>query len=382
MAARDGVRCVRPALPPVRIDLVRACSYDEPGFEASERDHAIMPGRHDITLLVTGGAGFIGSHLTDLALAHGHRVVVLDALTYAGSLDNLEAARRQPGFTFVKGDIGDRALVEELLASHGVHRVFHLAAESHVDNSIAGPEPFLRTNVDGTFRLLEACRAVWEKRGRPDGFLFVHVSTDEVFGDLGPDDPPFHEATPYRPSSPYSASKAASDLFARAWFRTFGLPVVVTNCSNNFGPRQHAEKLIPTMIRCALAGNPLPVYGDGRNVRDWLYVGDHCRGLLLAGERGTPGETYCLGGGTELQNIALVRLICAHLDDVRPRPDGAPHADQIAFVTDRPGHDRRYAIDGAKAQLSLGYTTETSLAQGLRVTIRSIVQDAERASAA
>jgi dTDP-glucose 4,6-dehydratase len=340
-----------------------------------------MSGRRNGTLLVTGGAGFIGSHLTDLALARGHRVVVLDALTYAGSLDNLEAARRQPGFTFVKGDIGDRALVEELLAAHGVHRVFHLAAESHVDNSITGPEPFLRTNVDGTFRLLEACRAVWERRSRPDGFRFVHVSTDEVFGDLGPDDPPFHEATPYRPSSPYSASKAASDLFARAWFRTFGLPVVVTNCSNNFGPRQHAEKLIPTMIRCALAGHPLPVYGDGRNVRDWLYVGDHCRGLLLAGERGMPGETYCLGGGTELPNIELVRLICAHLDDIRPQPDGRSYADQIAFVTDRPGHDRRYAIDGAKARRTLGYEAETSLAEGLRETIRSVAE-AERASAA
>src|SRR3954454_7237149 len=196
MAARDGVRCVRPALPPVRIDLVRACSYDEPGFEASERDHAIMPGRHDITLLITGGAGFIGSHLADLALARGHRVVVLDALTYAGSIENLEAARRQPGFTFVKGDIGDRALVADLLAAHPVDRVFHLAAESHVDNSIAGPEPFLRTNVDGTFHLLEACRTVWERRAKPGNFRFVHVSTDEVFGDLGPDDPPFDEATP------------------------------------------------------------------------------------------------------------------------------------------------------------------------------------------
>ena len=204
-----------------------------------------MPGRHDITLLITGGAGFIGSHLADLALARGHRVVVLDALTYAGSIENLEAARCQPGFTFVKGDIGDRALVADLLAAHPVDRVFHLAAESHVDNSIAGPEPFLRTNVDGTFHLLEACRTVWERRAKPGNFRFVHVSTDEVFGDLGPDDPPFDETTPYRPSSPYSASKAASDLFARAWFRTFGLPVIVTNCSNNFGPRQHTEKLIP-----------------------------------------------------------------------------------------------------------------------------------------
>jgi dTDP-glucose 4,6-dehydratase len=341
-----------------------------------------MPERHDMTLLITGGAGFIGSHLADLALARGHRVVVLDALTYAGSLGNLEAARRQPGFTFVKGDIGDRALVADLLAAHQVGRVFHLAAESHVDNSITGPEPFLRTNVDGTFQLLEACPTAWERGDRQDGFRFVHVSTDEVFGDLGPDDPPFDETTPYRPSSPYSASKAASDLFARAWFRTFGLPVVVTNCSNNFGPRQHGEKLIPTMIRCALAGRPLPVYGDGRNVRDWLYVNDHCRGLLLAGESGQPGETYCLGGGTELPNIELVRLICTSLDALRPRPDERSYAEQIAFVTDRPGHDRRYAIDGAKAQTHLGYKAETSLAEGLRETIRSFVADAERAPVA
>ncbi len=327
-------------------------------------------------VLITGGAGFIGSHLVDLCLSRDYRVVVLDALTYAASFENLRDASHHPCFAFVEGDICNQALVRSLLERHLIDQVYHLAAESHVNNSISGPEPFIRTNVDGTFRLLEASRDYWYERQRPSSFRFVHVSTDEVFGDLGPDEPPFDELTPYSPSSPYSASKAASDHLARAWGRTFGLPVIVTNCSNNFGPRQHHEKLMPTMVRAAISGRQLPVYGDGSNVRDWLYVTDHCAGLLLAGERGRVGESYCIGGGTEVTNLTLVRRICTLLDELQPRPDGRSYEEQIAFVTDRPGHDRRYAIDCSKARTQLGYAPQHSLETALRATINSLIHPA------
>ena len=301
------------------------------------------------TNLVTGGAGFIGSHLVDYLIAEGERVIVLDALTYAGTLDNLKAAQETGQMTFVKGDISNLSLVKELLEKHQISAVYHLAAESHVDNSIDKSTPFITTNIGGTHTMLEAARAYWEAANKPGTFRFIHVSTDEVFGHLADDEPPFTEQSPYKPNSPYAASKAASDHLARAWFQTYGLPVIITNCSNNYGSRQHKEKFIPTVIRKALAGEEIPVYGTGKNIRDWLYVKDHCAGLYLAAIKGKVGETYCFGGNNEKRNIDLARELCVLLDQRYPREDARSYQDQITYVADRKGHDWRYAIDATKA---------------------------------
>ena len=322
-------------------------------------------------LLVTGGAGFIGSNFVLAAVGQaGEPVVNLDKLTYAGSLKNVEALRGDARHTFVHGDIADRALVRQLLARHRPRAIVHLAAESHVDRSIEGPAEFVQTNVVGTFCLLEEARAYWSSLAAPEraAFRFVHVSTDEVYGSLGPEYAAFNEETPYAPNSPYSASKAASDHLVRAYHHTYGLPTLITNCSNNYGPHQFPEKLIPLMIHQALAGKPLPVYGDGLNVRDWLYVGDHCAALREVLARGRPGETYNVGGGSERRNIDLVKTLCALLDDAKPRTGGS-YAVLITFVKDRPGHDRRYAIDSARIRRELGWRPQESFESGLRKTV-------------
>jgi dTDP-glucose 4,6-dehydratase len=318
-------------------------------------------------LLVTGGAGFIGSAVVRRAIASGHAVVNVDALTYAACLDNVASVADAPGYVFEQADIRDRAAMDRILRDHAPDAVMHLAAESHVDRSIDGPGAFVDTNVAGTGTLLEAARAHWQDRGRPDAFRFHHVSTDEVFGSLGPVGR-FTEQTPYDPRSPYSASKAASDHLARAWFHTYGLPVIVSNCSNNYGPFHFPEKLIPVVILAALAGNPIPIYGRGENVRDWLYVEDHADALLTVITRGVPGRTYAIGGKSEARNIDLVRLICELLDEMRP--GGAPHAKLIAFVPDRPGHDLRYAIDASRIEAELGWRPSVTLEEGLRRTVR------------
>jgi dTDP-glucose 4,6-dehydratase len=316
--------------------------------------------------LVTGGAGFIGSNLVRFLLDREResRVTVLDRLTYAGKLENLEAFANDPRHRFVHGDICDADLVARLFEDEKPDVVFHLAAESHVDRSIDGPREFVRTNVQGTFELLEASRRF---RANDERFRFVHVSTDEVFGSLGDSDF-FRETTPYAPSSPYSASKAASDHLARAWQHTFKVPTVVTNCSNNYGPNQLPEKLIPLVTLNALEGKPLPVYGDGLNVRDWLYVEDHCSALHLAATKGVPGETYCIGGHNERTNLHVVQTICDVLD--RLAPAAKPRRELITFVKDRPGHDRRYAIDPSKIERELGWKPTTSFEQGIERTIR------------
>ena len=318
-------------------------------------------------LLVTGGAGFIGSNfvLSTLA-ATGEPIVNLDKLTYAGNLRNLDAVRGDPRHIFVQGDICDRPLVKRLLEQYTPRAVVHFAAESHVDRSISGPGEFVQTNVVGTFCLLEEARAYWPQAG--NAFRFLHVSTDEVYGTLGPDDPPFTESTPFAPNSPYAASKAAADHMVRAYHHTYGLPTLTTNCSNNYGPYQFPEKLIPLMIHQALAGKPLPVYGDGRNVRDWLYVMDHCEAVRVVLARGQPGETYNIGGNSEKMNLELVRQLCGLLDELRPRK-GAPYAELITFVKDRPGHDRRYAIDASRIQRELGWRPAESFGSGLRKTL-------------
>ncbi len=324
-------------------------------------------------ILVTGGAGFIGSNFVlDWLAGSDEPVVTLDALTYAGNLANLQSLAGDPRHTFVRGDIADRDLVERLLAEHRVRAIVHFAAESHVDRSIHGPEAFVATNIVGTFRLLEAARAHWTAlpSGDREAFRFLHVSTDEVFGSLGPSDAPFTERSPYRPNSPYAASKAASDHLVRAHHHTFGLPVLTTNCSNNYGPWQFPEKLIPLCIHQALAGKPLPIYGDGRQVRDWLYVGDHCAALRRVLEAGRPGEVYCIGGSSEMANIDVVTLLCRVLDDEQPRADGTSYARQIEFVPDRPGHDRRYAIDHGRIHAELGWRPAESFDSGLRKTVR------------
>ena len=320
-------------------------------------------------LLVTGGAGFIGSAVVRRAIADGHGVVNLDALTYAACLENLASVAGHPAYAFERADIRDRAALDRILAVHAPDAVLHLAAESHVDRSIDGPGAFIDTNVRGTFTLLEAARAYWEGRGRPAGFRFHHVSTDEVFGSLGPDPARrFTEDTPYDPRSPYSASKAASDHLVRAWHHTYGLPVVLSNCSNNYGPHQFPEKLIPVAILNALHGRPIPVYGAGENVRDWLFVEDHAAALLLVLQHGTLGRTYAIGGEAEAKNIDLVRTICALMDEMHP--EGAPHERLIAFVADRPGHDARYAIDPSRVRTELGWRPTVTLAEGLRRTVR------------
>jgi dTDP-glucose 4,6-dehydratase len=324
-------------------------------------------------ILVTGGAGFIGANFVLDWLAHGGEPVVnLDALTYAGNPQNLQAAAADGRHRFVHGDIRDRDLVERLLAEHAVRAIVHFAAESHVDRSIHGPEDFVSTNVVGTFRLLEAARAHWAAlpAGEREAFRFVHVSTDEVYGSLGPDDPAFSETHRYQPNSPYSATKAASDHLVRGYHHTYGLPVVTTNCSNNYGPFQFPEKLIPLVIHNALAGKPLPIYGDGRQVRDWLYVGDHCAAIRRVLEAGRPGEVYNIGGSSEMANIDVVHVLCGILDELRPRTDGLSYREQIAFVKDRPGHDRRYAIDARKITTELGWQPAETFSSGMRRTVR------------
>jgi len=323
-------------------------------------------------ILVTGGAGFIGSALVRRAIADGHAVVNVDALTYAACLDNLAPVADDPRYSFVQADIRDRNAIDAVIAEYEADTVMHLAAESHVDRSIDGPGAFIETNVTGTFTLLEAARKFWVEANQPAGFRFHHVSTDEVYGSLG-ETGQFTEETPYDPRSPYSASKAASDHLARAWFHTYGLPVLVTNCSNNYGPYHFPEKLIPIVILNALAGKPIPVYGKGENVRDWLYVEDHADALLTVLARGTPGRTYNIGGENEVRNIALVRMICAILDEKRPGP--TLYADQITFVEDRPGHDARYAIDPALMRTELGWRPSVTLDQGLERTVQWFVDN-------
>ncbi|MDQ7776737.1 dTDP-glucose 4,6-dehydratase [Paracoccus aminovorans] len=317
-------------------------------------------------ILVTGGAGFIGSAVVRLAIARGHAVVNLDALTYAANLENVASVADDPHYAFEQVDIRDRAALDRVLAAHKPDAIMHLAAESHVDRSIDGPGAFIETNVTGTYNLLEAARAYWVGQGRPEGFRFHHISTDEVFGSLG-ETGQFTEDTPYDPRSPYSASKAASDHLVRAWHETYGLPVVLTNCSNNYGPFHFPEKLVPVVILNALHGKPIPVYGDGGNVRDWLYVEDHADALLLVLEKGALGESYNIGGENEARNIDLVRTICAEMD--RLRPDAAPHERLISFVTDRPGHDRRYAIDPTRIRTELGWRPSVTVAEGLARTV-------------
>jgi dTDP-glucose 4,6-dehydratase len=322
------------------------------------------------TWLVTGGAGFIGGNFVLDAVARGIRIVNVDALTYAGNRDTLRSIEGHPDHVFVHGDIGDRGLIGSLLATHGPDAVINFAAESHVDRSIDGPAAFVQTNVVGTLGLLESVRDYWRAlpAARKDAFRLLHVSTDEVYGSLG-DTGKFTEDTPYAPNSPYSASKAASDHLVRAFHHTYGLPVLTTNCSNNYGPYQFPEKLIPLVIARALAGEPLPVYGDGKNVRDWLYVADHCAAIRAVLERGRVGETYNVGGDAEMQNIEVVHAICALLDARRPRADGAPRASQVTYVADRPGHDRRYAIDASKLKRELGWSAAHNFGQGIADTV-------------
>ncbi len=319
------------------------------------------------TLLVTGGAGFIGSCFVSQCVARGYRVIVLDKLTYAGHPANLEWIKGD--WQLVEGDIADSALVGKLLTQHNPIGVLNFAAESHVDNSIAGPGEFIQTNIIGTFNLLQSSLAHWKQLpdAQKQAFRFLQVSTDEVYGSLGTTGK-FSETSPIQPNSPYSASKASADHLVRAWHETYGLPVVTTHCTNNYGPRQHPEKLIPNMISCALAGKKLPVYGDGKNIRDWIHVEDHSAGVLAAFEKGKPGEVYDLGGDAEVENISLVQNICALLDAKRPKNSGN-YAGQIAFVTDRLGHDRRYAIDDSKAQREIGFTRRYTLEKGLESTI-------------
>jgi dTDP-glucose 4,6-dehydratase len=343
-------------------------------------------------LLITGGAGFIGANFVHYWLAHHpcDRVVVLDALTYAGNLANLESSRQRPEYRFVEGDIRNTPLVEELLREESLDTIVHFAAESHVDRSIEGPDAFIETNVIGTHSMLKAARRVWLEGAPLPTHRFHHVSTDEVYGSLGPEDAPFTELTPYAPNSPYSASKAASDHLVRAYHHTYGLKTTISNCSNNYGPHQFAEKLIPLMIAQLLAGKSLPVYGDGRNVRDWLHVEDHCRGIEAVLLRGSPGEVYNVGGGSECENIQLVRMLCGivdtHLNSTRALcerfPDSAAAQGEqserlVRYVKDRPGHDRRYAIDSAKIERDLGYRPQVALDAGLRATVAWYLERAD-----
>ena len=317
-------------------------------------------------ILVTGGAGFIGSAVVRLAVARGHAVVNLDALTYAANLANVAPVADDPLYAFEHADIRDRAALDRILADHRPDAIMHLAAESHVDRSIDGPGAFVDTNIRGTYELLEAARAYWTGSGKPQAFRFHHISTDEVFGSLGATGQ-FTEDTPYDPRSPYSASKAASDHLVRAWHETYGLPVILTNCSNNYGPYHFPEKLVPVVILRALAGEAIPIYGDGGNVRDWLFVEDHADALLTVLERGVVGRSYNIGGENEATNLDLVRMICAAMD--ARRPEAAPHERLITFVTDRPGHDRRYAIDPSRMRDELGWRPSVTLEEGLARTV-------------
>ncbi len=324
-------------------------------------------------ILVTGGAGFIGANFVlDWLAGSDEPVVNLDKLTYAGNLHNLDSLSGDARHIFVQGDIGDGALVSRLLAGHRPRAIVNFAAESHVDRSIHGPEDFIQTNVVGTFRLLEAARHYWQElqAAEKEAFRFLHVSTDEVYGTLAPSTPAFTEAHGYEPNSPYSASKAASDHLVRAWHHTYGLPVLTTNCSNNYGPLHFPEKLIPLMIVNALAGKSLPVYGDGMQVRDWLYVKDHCSAIRRVLEAGHPGETYNVGGWNEKPNIEIVKTVCALLDELRPRADGQSYATQITHVQDRPGHDRRYAIDARKIERELAWSPAETFETGIRKTVQ------------
>jgi dTDP-glucose 4,6-dehydratase len=326
-----------------------------------------------MSLLVTGGSGFIGSNFIRHWMgSSGEPVVNLDKLTYAGNPHSLRELEGHPGYSFVHGDIGDAMLVGDLLGRHHVRAIVNFAAESHVDRSILGPSEFIHTNVVGTFRLLECARAHWDKldESRRDSFRFLHVSTDEVYGSLGPDDPAFAELNRYEPNSPYSASKAASDHLVRAYHHTYGLPVLTTNCSNNYGPYQFPEKLIPLCIHNALAGKPLPIYGDGQQVRDWLYVTDHCSAIRRVLEAGRVGEVYNIGGSSEKPNLEVVHALCATLDRLHPRGDGRPYSGQITFVQDRPGHDRRYAINASKIAGELGWRPTETFASGIEKTVR------------
>jgi dTDP-glucose 4,6-dehydratase len=332
-----------------------------------------------MSILVTGGAGFIGANfvLEWLEAPQSESVVVLDKLTYAGNLENLASVAQSPRFRFVKGDIGDRALVDALLAEVKPRAVLHFAAESHVDRSIHGPGEFIHTNVVGSFNLLESVRAYWAKLegDAKTSFRFLHVSTDEVYGSLSATDPAFSETTPYAPNSPYSASKAASDHLVRAYHHTYGLPTLTTNCSNNYGPYHFPEKLIPLMIANALAGKDLPVYGDGQNVRDWLYVRDHCRAIATVLSDGRVGETYNIGGNAEMKNLDVVHTLCDLLAEAKPKAGG--YRAQIKFVTDRPGHDRRYAIDATKIRTELGWTPRETFASGLKSTVDWYLNNAD-----
>lgn len=324
-------------------------------------------------ILVTGGAGFIGSNFVlDWIRQEGSPVVNLDKLTYAGNIGNLAGLKGDSRHAFVKGDINDRPLVRELLNRHQPCAIVNFAAESHVDRSIHGPEDFIQTNVNGTFHLLEESRTYWGRLAGNEkaAFRFLHISTDEVYGSLGPNDAPFSETTPYAPNSPYSASKAASDHLVRAYHHTYGLPTLISNCSNNYGPYQFPEKLIPLMLLNALTGKPLPVYGDGLNVRDWLYVGDHCRALRAVLSKGQAGEVYNIGGCNEKTNIDVVRTICAILDELKPATDGKPYASLVTYIKDRPGHDRRYAIDARKIERELGWEPAESFESGIRKTVQ------------
>lgn len=319
-------------------------------------------------ILVTGGAGFIGSAVVRLAIARGHTVVNVDALTYAACLDNLASVAEHTNYAFEQVDIRNRAVLDAVFTKYAPDAVMHLAAESHVDRSIDGPKDFIETNVKGTFNMLEAARSYWQSQGKPESFRFHHISTDEVFGSLGPTGM-FTEDTPYDPRSPYSASKASSDHLVRAWRETYGLPVVLTNCSNNYGPYHFPEKLIPVVILNALAGKPLPIYGDGENMRDWLYVEDHADALLLVLEKGALGRSYNIGGQNERTNLELVKTLCGILDYLHPRDEGS-YADLITFVTDRPGHDARYAIDPSRIRNELGWRPSVTLEEGLEKTVQ------------
>ena len=333
-----------------------------------------------MTILVTGGAGFIGGNFVlDWVAGTNEPVINLDKLTYAGNLETLSSLQGNPNHIFVQGDIGDRTLVEHLLVEHKPRAVINFAAESHVDRSIHGPGDFIETNIVGTFNLLESVRGYWSALpvAEKAAFRFLHVSTDEVYGSLAKDDPAFAETKRYEPNSPYSASKAASDHLVRAWHHTYGLPVLTTNCSNNYGPFHFPEKLIPLMIVNALAGKSLPVYGDGMQIRDWLYVKDHCSAIRRVLEAGKLGETYNVGGWNEKPNIEIVKTVCALLDELRPKADGSSYAAQISYVTDRPGHDRRYAIDARKIERELGWKPAETFESGIRKTVQWYLDNPE-----